>query len=382
MWRKKNVMKDFHFRKEENKELLKLVKCIRREDSAYPESFLLYPRMPLEFYVMGSLPDPGKKTVAIVGSRTCSEYGKNEALRFGRSLAENGVQIVSGMAYGIDAWAQKGALDGGGRTFAILGSGVDICYPGSNYPLYRRILREGGGLLSEFEMGAPPSAWHFPIRNRLISAFADIVLVVEARLRSGSLITVDYAIEQGKTIYAVPGRNGDVQSQGCNRLIAEGAGIAWDPEILLEELGVIKEARLPFSASSGSMSDGRAGPLHPSRHVSSESCASKSPALSHNPHALPDPSAAILPKASPPASARHSSHSAFKEPPPKTLPEKWAHADDFQKVFRHLGSDPVSLDQLQKASGLDMQTLSSVLMQLCISGFAEEPFPGYYLKVR
>lgn len=118
--------------------------------------------------------------------------------------------------------------------------GVDICYPKQNYPLMRRMLESGGGVLSEFPPGAEPLPWHFPIRNRVISALADVVLVIEAKEKSGSLITADYALEQGKTVFALPGRTTDATSRGCNRLIAQGAEIAISPETILEELGVKK----------------------------------------------------------------------------------------------------------------------------------------------
>lgn len=192
--------------------------------------------MPAVLYARGVLPDPEKKSVAIVGARNCSTYGKKEALRFAGVLAENGIQIISGMALGVDSWAHIGALEAGGTTIAVLGSGIDVCYPPSHRELYHRILESGGGILSEYEPGMPALPHHFPVRNRIISALADIVLVVEARKKSGSLITASYALEQGKSIYAVPGRNGDPLSEGCNCLIADGAGVAWEPEILLEEL--------------------------------------------------------------------------------------------------------------------------------------------------
>ena len=114
-------------------------------------------------------------------------------------LAANGVAVISGLACGIDAAAHEGALRGKGKTFAVLGCGVDICYPKQNYPLMRRMLENGGGVLSEFPPGAEPLPWHFPIRNRVISALADVVLVIEAKEKSGSLITADYALEQGKS---------------------------------------------------------------------------------------------------------------------------------------------------------------------------------------
>ena len=216
-----------------NGEIRKIIK----RDALYPPALRAYERMPDVLYVKGELPSPSCKSVAIVGARGCSNYGKQEALRFARSLARAGVQVISGMARGIDSWAHIGALEEGGKTFAVLGSGVDVCYPPSHAHLYLRLCEEGG-VLSEQEPGAPALPHHFPLRNRIISALSDLVLVVEARKKSGSLITVMYALEQGKTVYAIPGKNGDALSEGCNQLIAEGAGAAVSPEVLLEELGL------------------------------------------------------------------------------------------------------------------------------------------------
>ena len=217
------------------------VRFVRRTDPEYPPLLRQYERMPAGLYVRGSLPDPGKRNVAIVGSRNCTAYGKQEALRFAGALAARGVPVISGMALGIDSWSHIGALEQNGRTYAVLGCGADICYPPSHEELYDRILESGGGILSEYEPGSPPLPHHFPVRNRIISALAEILLVIEARNRSGSLITVSYALEQGKSIYAVPGRNGDRFSEGCNRMIQDGAGIALDPAVLLQELGYTAE---------------------------------------------------------------------------------------------------------------------------------------------
>lgn len=213
------------------------IRYIGREDPEYPPGLLPHERMPRGLYVAGTLPDPGKKSVAIVGARACSAYGRAEARRFARELAAAGVQIISGLACGIDGCAHEGALEAGGATFAVLGCGVDICYPREHIGLYEQMKKQGG-LLSEYPPGTPPLSHHFPVRNRIISGLADLVLVVEARLRSGSLITADYALEQGKSVWAVPGKNADPLSQGCNRLIAHGAGLAVSPADLLEELGI------------------------------------------------------------------------------------------------------------------------------------------------
>ena len=141
------------------------------------------------------------------------------ALAYGERLAEAGIQIISGMARGIDGAAQRGALNGGGRTYGVLGCGVDICYPREHRGLYCDILKEGG-LLSEQLPGEPPLAGYFPARNRIISGLSDLVLVMEAKERSGSLITADMALEEGKDVFALPGLATSPMSRGCHRLIA------------------------------------------------------------------------------------------------------------------------------------------------------------------
>ena len=182
---------------------------VGRGQEGYPERLMPFADMPSRLFVRGALPADEQKTAAIVGARICTAYGKSQAAFFAQVLAANGVAVISGLACGIDAAAHEGALRGKGKTFAVLGCGVDICYPKQNYPLMRRMLENGGGVLSEFPPGAEPLPWHFPIRNRVISALADVVLVIEAKEKSGSLITADYALEQGKTVFALPGRTTD-----------------------------------------------------------------------------------------------------------------------------------------------------------------------------
>ena len=166
----------------------------------------------------------------------CSAYGRATASYFARVLAANDIQIISGLALGIDGAAHEGALMADGKTFAVMAGGCEICYPRSHIGLYESI-RTTGGIISEEPCGFPPIAKMFPKRNRIISILADIVLVVEARAKSGSLITADFAAEQGRDIFAVPGRLEDELSRGCNELIAQGAGIAISPERMLEIMG-------------------------------------------------------------------------------------------------------------------------------------------------
>lgn len=214
------------------------IRQISSKSAEYPQKLNNYPKMPEILFAKGNLPDAKKPTAAIVGARACSPYGRIQAFRYAKILSSAGVQIISGMAYGIDAEAHKGALEGGTPTYAVLAGGVDICYPSGNRPLYDRILRENGGILSEQPPGMRARNYFFPARNRIISGLADLVLIVEAREKSGSLITAQWALDQGKIVYAVPGAVNEALSMGCHKLIYDGAGIAYSPEILLRELGL------------------------------------------------------------------------------------------------------------------------------------------------
>ncbi len=203
----------------------------------YPEKLAKYEDSPYAVYVKGELPKEGEPSAAIVGARRCTAYGEQMALEYGEKLARAGVQVISGMARGIDGAGQRGALNGGGKTYAVLGCGVDVCYPREHAGLYADILKQGG-ILSEQPPGEQPFPAHFPRRNRIISGLSDVVLVMEARKKSGSLITADLGLEQGKDIYALPGPVTSPLSEGCHSLIRQGAGILLSPEELLEELNI------------------------------------------------------------------------------------------------------------------------------------------------
>ena len=228
-WAKKNrkkIIKQYHELEEKH------IRFVLLEDSIYPKRLKSLPDAPFSLYVKGELPKEELPSVAIVGARVCSEYGREAAFYFGEQLAKAQVQIISGMAAGIDAWGQKGALKQG-KTFAVLGNGVDICYPAENISLYMQI-PQSGGLISEFPIGMRGLPYMFPIRNRIISGLSDLILVVEARKRSGSLITVDQALEQGREVCALPGRTIDPLSEGCNELIKNGAMLITKPEEILD----------------------------------------------------------------------------------------------------------------------------------------------------
>ena len=210
------------------------------EQQEFPEKVRHIPNPPYALYYVGKLPEENRKSVAIVGARTRSAYGSEVAQEIGKALAQNGVQVVSGLARGIDKDAHQGALNGGGDTYGVLGCGVDICYPGEHRYLYQQMI-EKGGIISEYPPGTQPSPGLFPARNRIIAGLSHCVVVVEAREKSGSLITADFAMEQGRDVYAVPGRISDSLSQGCNRLIKQGAGALISVEDFLSDLEVLTE---------------------------------------------------------------------------------------------------------------------------------------------
>jgi len=211
---------------------------ITENETVFPERLKNIPDAPSHIFYRGDFACDGLPAVAVVGSRKCSFYGREMCIMFSKRLAEAGITVISGMAAGVDGFAHRGALEAGGRTVAVLGSGVDICYPSQNRDIYDALsLGNGGGcIMSEYYPGDKPLPYNFPQRNRIISGLADILLVVEAGKKSGTFITVDHALEQGKDIFAIPGRIGDTVSDGCNSLIKGGAHMATDPDDLIEEL--------------------------------------------------------------------------------------------------------------------------------------------------
>ena len=209
-------------------------------DWNYPERLRKISDAPLALYVRGNLPPEGRMTAAVVGARKHSYYGEKQTKVFAEILAREQVGVISGMAKGIDSIAQMTAIECGGTSYAVLGCGVDVCYPPECRGLYEK-LPGYGGIISEYPPGTQPKAGLFPLRNRIISGLCDILLVMEARQRSGTLITVDMALEQGKEIWALPGRCDDVLSYGCNRLIAQGCGILTGEKEFVEELELLKQ---------------------------------------------------------------------------------------------------------------------------------------------
>lgn len=210
-------------------------KMITLRDEDYPMRLKDIYDPPALLYVRGELRREDELAIAIVGSRKTSPYGRWITEKIGQDLARQGVTVVSGMARGIDSVAHMGALQGGGRTIAVLGCGVDVIYPSENRNLFHQII-EHGAVLSEFPMGSPPEGGHFPKRNRIISGLSIGVVIVQASAESGSLITAGYALEQGREVFAVPGNVGAEGSRGTNQLIKEGAKLVESTEDILEEI--------------------------------------------------------------------------------------------------------------------------------------------------
>jgi DNA processing protein len=213
-----------------------VVRSIAPDEPGYPTG-LHDLEEPPPIHVLGSLrEEPG---VAVVGTRRCTRYGLDLATRFGAVLASAGWTTVSGLARGIDAAAHRGCVGAGGHAVAVLGSGVDVCYPAENRDLYDRILAGGGAVVSEYPAGTPPDRWRFPARNRLIAAMSAAVVVVEAAETGGALITARLAAEIGRPVFVVPGDVDRAASRGCNRLIKDGAHPVLGPGDLMEELSLV-----------------------------------------------------------------------------------------------------------------------------------------------
>lgn len=212
----------------------KEVTAVTRLSAGYPARLTTIFDPPPTLYVRGVSNLNDARALAVVGSRHCSRDGRRAACEISSALAREDVVIVSGMARGVDTAAHQGALEAGGRTVAVLGCGVDVVYPPENGPLVAKILETGGSVVSEYVPGTRPLAQHFPARNRIISALSDGLLLVEAAKGSGAMLTVDFALEQGREVFALPGSIYSPLSAEPNRLIVEGAAPALGPWEILE----------------------------------------------------------------------------------------------------------------------------------------------------
>lgn len=209
-------------------------------DADYPANLKQLAHMPPVLFVRGTLTEADRLAVAVVGTRRATHYGRRVAEQFAAALARAGVTVVSGLARGVDTVAHQAALAAGGRTIAVLGCGIDVCYPPENRRLFEEITGQGA-VLSEFPPGTEPLAMNFPKRNRVVSGLARAVVAVEAGERSGVLNTAAWAADQGRDVYVVPGPVTSPASLGTNRLLLTGARPAIGPEDILRDLGVALE---------------------------------------------------------------------------------------------------------------------------------------------
>ncbi len=236
-------------------------RAIARGDAEYPALLLAVPTAPATLHVRGALVEGDTLAIALVGSRRATAYGLSAAETLAADLAARGVTIVSGLARGIDTAAHRGALRVGGRTIAVLGSGVDVVYPPENARLAEEIAARGA-LVSQFAPGTPPLPHHFPTRNAVIAGLSLAVVVVEAAERSGSLITARLAAELGREVLAMPGRATAPESRGANRLIQDGAALALGWEDVVAALPERWKACLDTGGTIGAAGESAVGRAH------------------------------------------------------------------------------------------------------------------------
>ena len=232
-------------KKEKDKDILKRyleymqkhdIDLITIYDKEYPEKLKQISNPPVVLYIKGNKEILRDESIGVIGCRLCSEYGKITASHISYDLVKNDVCVISGLARGIDTYAHMGAIAGMGKTIAVVGNGLDTVYPRENETLFNKIIETGGAIISEYVVGTKPEAKNFPERNRIISGLSDGIAVIEARERSGTFITVDFALEQGKNIYAVPGNITSFSSEGTNELIKQGAKVLTNVKDILEDL--------------------------------------------------------------------------------------------------------------------------------------------------
>ena len=315
---------------------------ITMADALYPDRLRNIYQPPLLLYGKGAMPlFDEEAAVAVVGTRSCTPYGIKCAEKLGYELTQQGGMVVSGMAKGVDAAAMRGALRFGGFTCGVLGGGVDVIYPAENRRLYEDIAATGV-LLSEYPPQTLPEAWHFPVRNRIISGLSVAAVVVEAPVKSGALITAENAMEQGRDVFAIPGPVDAPNSAGCHRLIREGAILAtcaWD---ILGEY----ESRFPHKLRRA------APPMPPLPRLAGE------PKL-----------AAEKPK----TNASRPEEAEVPALPCLTAEELAGLSDEQRTVLRALRTDaPLLTDQLAEDSGLPIQRVLPALTLLEISGWAAQ----------
>lgn len=226
---KHNIDKHLEFMVKHNIDIISI------EDNEYPKILKSIYDPPLCIYIIGNKKILNDNSIAIIGCRQCSQYGKNVAKELAYNIAKEKINIISGLAKGIDGIAHLGAVLAGGKTIAVLGNGLDAIYPTENIPLAKQILKTGGAIISEYPLGEKPQKKNFPERNRIVSGMSRGIIVVEAKEKSGTLITVDFALEQGRDVFVVPGNINQDTSKGTNELIKQGAKLITSYKDVLDE---------------------------------------------------------------------------------------------------------------------------------------------------
>lgn len=330
------------------------------DDPAYPPALLTMPDPPPLLYIKGRLELLHTRAVALVGSRSATPQGLEDAERFARTISAAGVTVVSGLAQGIDGAAHRGGLDGVGSTVAVIGTGADLVYPSAHHALARQIAVQGA-ILSEWPLGTPARAANFPQRNRLIAGLVSGVLVVEAAMRSGSLITARLANEMGRDIFALPGSIHAPLSRGCHRMIKQGARLVETPEEMLDELGFARTAPVVSSVDAGI------------RVQRGATCT------------FADAAAGCIPADSPdsrePGYAAHSPRSAAAPAKARRPAATVASGPDAQRLLAALGHAPASLEILATRTEMDYAVLQATLLQLELAGHVSALPGGRYARV-
>ena len=344
------------------------------EHPLYPKRLRLIDSPPIGLFVKGKLPAEGRKAAAIVGSRTCSSYGRTACDLFCKEFAKQKIDVISGMAIGIDACAHQSTLAGGGKTYAVLGCGVDVCYPMANYTLYEQII-ETGGVISEFYPGTKPIAMRFPMRNRIIAGLSDAVLAVEARRKSGTLITVGCALNQGKEVYSIPGRLTDKLSEGCNGLIAIGARIALSPKEMVDD---IKKTAFEETAALSSKTKESKQEAEQTDFETSGGGASEKRCTSAF---MSDDGISTNVK----EGARRSLKGINKYKQATLFDKQSREADisseDAKKVFLATDVTATTVVEIAEKTGFDIGKLMGILGSLELDGFIRQEGPGAYARV-
>lgn len=332
------------------------VSIIPYDDPDYPKPLLHSFDPPVVLYVRGRLTQEDQVAIGVVGTRNLSDYGRDKALELSRALALGGYTVVSGLARGVDTFAHVGALNARGRTVGVLGCGFDHMYPEENRDLAVEMTRSGA-VISEFSMATRPSRETFPIRNRIIAAMSLGLLVIEAPLRSGSLITARLANEIGRTVFAIPGRMDDKRSEGCNKLIRDGAVMVTTIDDIFQELN--PSLRLPSLPNPEEHKKPRKQPETASLFARPAQAEKRRDA-----EAAPEPVAVQSPPSALPA----------QKPLPKLTPEQ-------KEVFDQISDDWRTLDEIIEAIGMPAGKVAATLALLKLMRLAEQG-PGQTYRIR